>query len=190
MITKDISYKFTDKEVKTLLDNMVILIDTREQQSDHIVKYLDKHDIKHKTKRLEFGDYSFKLKSNEETKQLGINRSLYFDSNLVIERKGAGAVNNGGGLNELVNNFCKGRAAFRNEMIRGKETKLTLLIEDSSLGDLVNGNYRSKMNAKSLLGSLMSWKFRYNLEIMFIPKKLSGLYIYYSFYYYLKEYLK
>ena len=179
-------YHYTKKDIKQLLKSLTILIDTREQEKSHITDYLEDKGITYKSKKLEFGDYSFYLPANPE---LGIQRDIYFNPQMVIERKGAGDINNGGGLNELVNNFCKGRAAFRNEMIRGKETKIILLIENGDLNDLVNGRYRSKMKAKSLLGSLMSWKFRYNLEVMFIPEKLSGLYIYHSFYYYLKEFL-
>ena len=54
-------FKYTESELKKLLDNMVILIDTREKKNDHITNYFDKHDIKYENKALTCGDYSFYL---------------------------------------------------------------------------------------------------------------------------------
>jgi ERCC4-type nuclease len=52
-------YKYTKKERKELLKSLTVLIDTRENKTGHITQYFDKHGISYKTKKLNFGDYSF-----------------------------------------------------------------------------------------------------------------------------------
>ena len=41
-------WKFTDKEVKKILDNLTILIDTREQANQHIIDFFKKKNIPYK----------------------------------------------------------------------------------------------------------------------------------------------
>lgn len=173
-----LDYYYTKKELKQLLNSLVVLIDTREQANEHIISYFDKHDIEHKERALSFCDYSFMLPKNEK---LGIMRDCYYNSEFAIERKNS--------LQELSGNFTQTRSNFRNEMIRGKEAKIILLIEDS-YSNLINGNYRTDFRAKSFLGSLLAWQHRYNLNINFIPKQLAGNFIFHELYYYLRELVK
>ena len=75
-------YAFTDKEIKELLKNLTILIDTREQKN-HIQQWLTSKKIKTKSKKLDYGDYSCFIPPVE-----GItDRPLFFDRDIVIERK-------------------------------------------------------------------------------------------------------
>lgn len=77
-------YKFTDKEIKELLDKMVIIVDTREQANYHVTGWLSKNKKPYKTQKLNYGDYSCYLPIGSFK---GQNRDIYFTDDLVIERK-------------------------------------------------------------------------------------------------------
>ncbi len=180
MFKTKLPYRYKKTELQRLLNTMVILIDTREQKADHIIKYLNNHDIDYKQKKLDFADYSFMLPADPE---LGIMRDIYFTDQIVIERK-----NN---LNELSNNLTHNRQQFENELIRKNNCRMILLIEDKNgYQNIVNGNYRTEYNPKSYLASLLTYHHRYNITIQFIRPAYSGQFIRYEFYYYCREYLK
>ena len=84
---------------------MVVLVDTREKSNSHIIEWLDKKKIPYKLKALSNGDYSFYVPANPN---LNIDRDLFFDSHIMIERKGS--------LEELSSNFSQHRARFEEEM--------------------------------------------------------------------------
>ena len=94
--------------------NIVVLCDTREIRSQHILCALNDLGIKFKQKKLNFGDYSFEL--------YGMN----FENICVIERKAH--------LTELSGNFCSGRMRFAKEFEKAKEAgaKVTLICEDAN----------------------------------------------------------
>ena len=173
-----LEYYYTKKELRQLLKSLVVLIDTREKENSHIISYFQQQGINYKQRALNFGDYSFMLPEN---KKLGINRDIYFNSQVAVERKGS--------LGELSGNFAQNRAQFRNEMIRGKEANIILLIEDS-YSNLINHNYRTGLQPKAFLGSLTSWQHRYDLNVNFIPKELAGNFIYHQLYYFCRELVK
>lgn len=54
-------YKFSVEELKKLTKSMIILVDSREKQNDHILSYFDKQRIAYQKEKLEYGDYSFYL---------------------------------------------------------------------------------------------------------------------------------
>lgn len=173
-------YRYTKKERKELLKSLTVLIDTREQKSQHITDYLEDKGITYKSKKLDYGDYSFYLPANEEA---GIQRDIYFNNEIAIERKRS--------LNELSNNFTHDRTQFENELIRSSNEKLILLIEDvRGYSNIIKHNYRTDYKPKSYIGTLHSFRHRYNLEVMFIDPAYSGNFIYYTFFYWLREYLK
>ena len=78
------NYRYTKSEQQILLNSIKILIDTREKNNKHITDYLDRKEVKYKSKKLEFGDYSFMLPQNKE---LGIMKDIYFNNEIYIERK-------------------------------------------------------------------------------------------------------
>ena len=174
-----IPYYYTDSEQKTLLSSLVVLVDTREQENDHITAYFDKRGIRWKSKKLDFGDYSFFL---PEMPGLGITRDLYFTREIVIERKN--------GLDELAGNLTRGRAAFESELIRASGCGLFLLIEGGSWQDVMAGNYRSQYNKKSYLASLMTFIHRYRMQVIFVTKEDAGQVMVALFGYYLRELIK
>ncbi|MCK8828149.1 ERCC4 domain-containing protein [Natroniella acetigena] len=180
MINNKIAYRYTKSELDQLLDSIVILIDTREKKNDHILKYFDKHEIEYKSKKLDFGDYSFMLPRNEE---LGIARDIYFNNQIVIERKAS--------LEELSGNMTQDRARFENELLRSNQAKFILLIEDEQgYKNILAHKYNTKYNPRSYIGGLMSFQHRYNITIQFLDPVTVGNFIRWEFYYYLREYLK
>jgi hypothetical protein len=126
---------------------------------------------------MDFGDYSFFIPANEK---LSIPRDYYYTNNICIERKGS--------LDELVGNFSEDRDRIEDEFLRHRG-KMFLLIEGSSYKDIYEGNYRSKYSSKSLVGTLHSFSDRYNVPYIFIDKEYSARYIYFTFYYYLRNQL-
>lgn len=171
-------YKYTDKELKILLKSIVILVDSREQSNKHLTQYWDSKKIPYVVKKLDFADYSFMLPANQE---LGIVRDLYFEDKISLERKNS--------LEEISSCFTTTRTAFENEFIRSKG-KVHLLIENALYEDIINHRYKTEYNPASFLASLHSFSERYNLSVNFIKdNKHSGQFIYFTFYYFLRNYL-
>ncbi len=169
-------YHFNDKEIKELLGSMVVLIDTREQENDHICSYLDKKHIEHAKKALSYGDYSIYIPRNDE---LGVTRDIYFTDSVVVERKGS--------LSELAGNLTKDRTRFESELIRAKGANIALMVENATYSDLVMGRYRSEYNAKSFVATLATFSARYGLDVNFVEKELAGNWIYHRLYYAVRE---
>lgn len=170
-------YYYTDKEKKELIDSIVILVDTREKQS-HIAEWFDKKKISWKSKALSKGDYSFMIPANEK---LGILKDMYFDSEIIVERKAS--------LEEISGNLTQHRDRFEHELSLAPKTKV-LLIENANFQDIADGNYDTGYNRKSFLASLFTFWHRYAIPIFFMPdNKYSGLFIKMYFEYYLKNIL-
>lgn len=173
------NYKYTDTEKKKILDSITILIDSREQENAHIIGYFDSKKRPYKVMKLDFADYSFMLPKNE---LLNIDRDLYFDTDILIERKS--------NLDELAGNLSTDRARLEKEFSLMPKNK-ALLIETGSYEDLITGKYRSEYNSKAFLATLESFRIRYGLEYFLLNNQAySGMFIYYRFYYYLREGLR
>lgn len=170
------NYRYTDDELKKLLNSLVIVIDTREKVNQHIIDYLDKKKVSYKHLKLNHGDYSVMLPSNEE---LGIMRDIYFP--VSIERKNS--------IEELASTI-KARTRFENELIRSQRSSFMVLIEDEQgYENIIRGNYRNGYNPYSFLASIKSFESRYNFTSVFVSKESSGNYIYHHLYYYVRELL-
>ena len=169
-------YHFTDKEIKELLGSIVVLIDTREQDNEHICKYLSQKKIPYESKKLDYGDYSVKIPKNEE---IGVQRDFFFDDSVVVERKGS--------LSELAGNLTNDRTRFESELIRAKGANIALMVENATYADLVMGRYRSDYNAKSFVATLATYSARYGLDVNFVEKELAGNWIYHRLYYAVRE---
>ena len=175
----NLGYRFTDAEIKKLIDNLVIIVDTREQENQHILDYFNKKKIKYEVKKLDAGDYSIKLTANHE---LGLFRDCYIP--VTIEKKNS--------IDELASSF-KDRTRFESEFIRaaGSGTKIFLLVEDAQgYENIINHKYRSQYEPKALMASLLAFESRYNFTTMFVDKKYSGNRIYYTLRYNLYQLLK
>lgn len=173
------NYKYTDKEMEELISSMIILVDSREKVNNHILDYFDRKKINYKKKALDYGDYSFMIPTNEN---LSIPRDLYFNNQIVIERKAS--------LEEISNNLTKERDRFEKELCLAPKTKV-VLIENADYSDIATGNYDTQYNKKSFWASIHSFWFKYNVPFFFMPnKEYSGLFIRGYFEYYLKNYFK
>ncbi len=172
-------YKYTDLEQEELLKSIVVLVDSREKENSHIIDYFDKKNIPYKKKALAQGDYSFFVPTNPN---LSIPRDLYFNNYISIERKAS--------LEELSSNLSQQRDRFEKELSLCK-AQMILLIENANYSDIITGNYNSQYNKKSFLGSLHSFQFKYNLPFFFMPdNKYSPIFIYATFQYWLRDYIK
>lgn len=172
-------FYYTDKEIDRLCKSLTVLVDTREKSNSHIVDWFEKKKIPWKSKALGNGDYSFFIPANSE---LNIQRDLYFDKEIMIERKR--------NLDEIGSNFTTYRTRFEEEMATYAGKKY-LLLENSTYGQIVRGEYRNKLSEKAFLASVHTFNHRYGLEIVYMPNSdYSGEWIYLTFVYYLKNYLR
>lgn len=172
-------YKYTDKELDELIKSLTILVDTREKSNQHLLEYWDSKGILHRKKALDYGDYSFMIPKNEA---LNIPRDVYFDKEIVVERKGS--------LEEISGNLTKERDRLEKEFSLAPKNKV-LLLENANYSDVITGNYNTQYNKKSFWASLHSFWFKYNIPIFFMPdNKYSGVFIRGYFEYYLKNYLR
>lgn len=174
-------FKYTDKEIDQIVESMTILVDTREKENSAILNAWDsaRVPIKYKKKALERGDYSFMLPANEA---LDIPRDLYFDKEIIVERKGS--------LEEISGNLTKERDRLEKELALAPPKKV-LLIENANYSDICTGNYRTEYNKKSFLASLHAFWQRYDIPVFFMPDpKFSGLFIWNYFKAYLREQLR
>ena len=166
-----------DKDMKKVLEDIIILVDSREQKWSHIKLYLKQNNIPYEIKSLDFGDYSFRIPKIES---LNVEEQS-FEKEIAIERKNS--------LSEISGNFTRGRDRFKREFKRGGMS-IRLMIENDSYGDIKKHNYNSKINPNSLVASLHSFQEEFNSPFIFIDKDSSGEYIYKTFYYYLRNKLK
>ncbi|MEY2195739.1 ERCC4 domain-containing protein [Neobacillus sp. BF23-41] len=177
MNTFPFHYRFTAKELKTLLQRITILVDSREQQNQQILEYFDSKKIPYESTKLEVGDYSVKLPSCPE---LGIIKDIHLP--ITLERKNS--------VDELVQTI-KDRTRFENELIRSQKLRFTLLVEDpNGYENILRGNYRSQYEPKAFLASLKSFETRYGFSTVYIPKRAAGHFLYHELYYFVRNYLK
>lgn len=173
-------YRFTDKEIKELLKNLTILIDTREQKG-HVKSWLDSNKIKSKSQKLDYGDYSCFIPPVE-----GITtKPLYFDRDIVIERKKD--------IDELVNNLKDNASRIKSEFAHLNKygTKYYIFLEDYLYDKhLENGNYKSQYKSSTLQSRLISLQCEYNTIIRPISKEYIGKNIYLYLYYEVRNILK
>ncbi len=155
------------KQIVQELAKLHVIVDSREQKNQHITSYLNIHNIAFTVQKMNFADYTFTLPDIKP---------------LFVERKNS--------LDELAQNFTKGRTRFANEFDRAGNNKTILMIENSNFCDIVNHRYRSKLTPKAYIASLSSFEAKYNISTSFVPSELAGYSIYNKFYYYAYQQLK
>ena len=163
---------YTDAEIKKKLKELVVIADSREQVHQHIIFWLDKHNIQHKSRALETGDYSVML------------GDATFEDEVVVERKA--------NLDEIAGNFTNGRERFEREMTRAKAggIKVFLIVENASWTDIFLHNYRSELKPQSFAATLLSWQARFNLTVIFCKPSETAQIIYSTLYYWVRDRLK
>ena len=159
------SYHFTDSEAKEILKNLVYLVDTREQQNEHITSCFDKKKVKYKYKKLDSGDYSVMIPAMPN---LGIVRDIYLDNCVVVERKNS--------LDELSGNLAQNRQRFENELFR-TTASVHLVVEDATWKKIFDHDYNTDMTPKAYYRSLLCLQARYGNHIHFIESRYAGFHI-------------
>ncbi|MBP3907861.1 MAG: ERCC4 domain-containing protein [Turicibacter sp.] len=155
------NFKFTDKEIAEIMNNAVILIDTREKdnfQTRLFNEYCASCFIQTERVKLPFGDYAVKVPAHPH---LGIMRDLYMP--FMIERKA--------NLDELCVNFSsKDRNRFLNEFAKAKASGFTIhvVVESNDYNDLVTGNYRSQFNPNTLEANIWSVQAKYDVKFSYV----------------------
>lgn len=171
----------TDSQIKKILKEMTVIVDTRENENYHITEYFDKNGIKYIERKLDFGDYSFIAPAIPEA---GITEPFTFENRIAVERKAS--------LVELSGNLSQQRQRFENELMRAKEAKakLILMVENGSYEKIINHQYQTDFNERSYMASLFSFARRYDVDVQFIPSKYAGMFIYSQLYYFFRNELK
>ena len=171
---------FSKTEInKILKENLIILVDTREKEKKHILDFFDSKGYQYENKKNDEGDYSIKIKAIPD---MGLYKDIYIP--VMIEKKNS--------VNELVQSI-KQRTRFENEFLRAsfKNEKIILLVEEAEgYQNIITGKYNSDYKPKAFLGSLKSFEARYKFDTVFLDKKYSGNFIYWTLYYAAREYLK
>ena len=159
-------------DVKSALESMVCLVDTREQDTPLFRKRMQSLGVPHERQKLNFGDYSVKCDRSDLSESVAVERKMHLD--------------------ELCNCFCKDRKRFEREFERAKAAgaKVYLLVEDASWEQAYNGKYRSRMAPASLVASMQAWLARYNCQIIMCKQETSGKLIHDILYRELKEHLE
>lgn len=148
----------TPFEVKEALESLVLLVDTREQDTIFFRRRMKEAEIPYIRQKLDFGDYSMKVKLED-------GQEVDFSPDIAIERKMS--------LDELCQCYGKERKRFQKEFSRAKEAgaKLYLLVENASWEKAFDGEYRSRMDPHALTSSLTAWLARYNCQVIFCQAK-------------------
>lgn len=159
-------------EVKSALESMVCLVDTREQDTPRLRARLKEIGCPWERKKLNFGDYSVKCDAIDLSETIAVERKMDLD--------------------ELCNCYCKERKRFEREFERAKQAgaKVYLLIEDGSWENAYSGKYRSRMSPESLVASIQAWLARYNCQVIFCRQHTTGKLIHDILYRELKEALE
>lgn len=172
-------HKFSVDQIKNLIKQMVILVDSREQKNGHILDYFKKQGISYQVTKLDYGDYSFMLPA------AAAGHDIYFHRDCVVERKGS--------LEELSGNFAQGRDRFEAEFLRaGNDGAKTYLMVEAPGGysDIIGHKYRTELKPAAFMASLKTWEHRFGTNIQFIDSQYSGYYIAATFQYFAREILR
>lgn len=169
-------YKYTEKEIQELLKTAIVIVDTREQKANHILKYFDERKIAYAKEKLEYGDFTLKVKIPS------LNRDFYFGDILTIERKA--------NLEELSGNLAHERERMIKEFSRARG-QLILLIENATYDDIVSHNYKTQYEPKSFIATLKTFENRFGFSTHYQKDSTyTGHYIYQTLIYALRNKLK
>lgn len=170
-------YKYSDKDIKQMIKQLTVLIDSREKQNSHITDYLTKNCIPYETTTLSYGDYSCKIPTS--------TGDICFHDSIVIERKNS--------LEELSGNLTRDRERFEKEFLKAGNdgAKIYLIIEDmGGYSSIINHSYKTEFKPNAFMASLKTWESRFNCNVQFIDKQYAGFFILSTLKYFAKESLK
>ena len=84
------------------------------------------------------------------------------ENHIAIERKE---------LNDLIGCLTNGRERFEKELHKGRALDYFALVIEASLSDLINGRYRSQMDPKAAIQSLLASSIRHRMPIFFCENR-------------------
>jgi hypothetical protein len=137
-------------EAEECLNNMIFVVDRREQPTKSLEKRLE-YLKPYERETVNAGDYTAKTLLPDGT---------WFYVPTAVERKMS--------LTEIAGNLTRERERFRAEFNRARdhEIRLYILIEQASWEAAYSGAYRSKMKPQSLIASLLTWSARYDCSVL------------------------
>lgn len=166
-------YKFTDKEMKKILDSMVVIVDTREQNNQHIIDFFNKKNIPYRTVKNDFGDYTAMIPKGTIGQ---FTSDIYFDRDIAIERKNS--------IDEIAGNLKDEAYRLKKELAHMNmyDIKYFFFVEDKDFHfNLRNGNYRSQYDPFTLMQRIKKGiEAEYNTVIVPVDKQVMGSEIYYT----------
>ena len=118
-----------------------------------------------KTDSREQKPYQFETPSEVGTILVGDYSICGLEDCISIERKS---------IDDLIGCLTTGRERFEKELHKSKALDYMALVIEASLSDIVNGRYRSDMNPKSAIQSLLAFSVRYRLPIFFAENREYG----------------
>lgn len=144
-------------DIQTALDGMVVIVDTREQDTLQLRRRL-KAIGKYERRKLDSGDYGAMFPINGDWLQIPV----------VIERKMS--------IDELCQCFTRERKRFKREFERAAAsgTKTYLLLENTTFEQMYAHDYQSLMTPQALISSLLAWSIRYRLQVVMCRESASG----------------
>ena len=165
-------YKFNKKEIKSILDNLIICVDSREQSNQHIIDFFNKKKIPYVVEKLPFGDYSCKIKAGSFE---GQERDIYFTNDFVVERKA--------NIDEICSNLKEDASRLKKELahLNKYNIEFYIFLEDENYElNLRNSNYRSQYDAYTLMQRICKGiEAEYNTMVIPVPRSCMGSKIYY-----------
>ena len=154
-------------EVKSVLDSMVVLVDTREQDTDRAKRRYRQIGRPIRRRTLNYGDYTYDA-------TLPDGNPVYDPEGpicpkfCVIERKMD--------LDELAQCLTRYRKRFEAEFQRAADNgcRIYILVEHGGWEDIFHGMYKTRDHRNAFLASLTAWMIRYNAQVLFCSEKSSG----------------
>ena len=150
-----------------MMNNFIILRDTRQQKEEHIIKEFDKQGILHIRTGLPSADYMAVIYDKE--------KGFYLDYSILIDTKKD--------IEEIASNLCNSQNHQRilREIQKGKDLgakQFVFLINGGkikTIEDLQNwSSPHTKVRGETLLKIMNTMKTRYNVRFIIVPKKNMG----------------
>ena len=166
-------YNFTDKEIKKILNSMVVIVDSREQNNQHILDFFNKKSIPYKVIKNDYGDYTAMIPKGTIN---AFTCDIYFDRDIAIERKNS--------IDEIAGNLKDEAYRLKKELAHMNmyDIKYFFFVEDKDFHfNLRNGNYRSQYDPFTLMQRIKKMiEAEYNTVVVPVDKQVMGSEIYYT----------
>ena len=135
---------------------MVLLVDTREQDTKALHRRIDSTGLPYERVKLDAGDYSASCP--------------------LLSLKGVVSIERKMSADELALCFGKERDRFEREFERAKAsgTRIYLLVENTSFENLYAHKYRSLLSPNAFIASIFAWMTRYDCRIILCKAETTG----------------